>query len=105
MTTVVTDLAREILAANRYAVIATATPDGEPWVSPVYFVSQGLDALLWLSRPESQHSQLIAANERVAVTVFGFGFGAGQAWATADLSIGSPTVVAHAQRWITIVVD
>ena len=41
----------------------------------------------------------------VAVTVVGFGFDAGQAWATADLSIGSPTVVAHAQRWITIVVD
>jgi hypothetical protein len=41
----------------------------------------------------------------VAVTVTGFGFGAGKAWATADLSIGSPTVVAHDQRWITIVVD
>ena len=40
----------------------------------------------------------------VALTVTGFGFGAGQAWATADLSIGSPTVVAHDQRWITIVV-
>jgi hypothetical protein len=40
----------------------------------------------------------------VAVTVFGFGFGAGQAWATADLSVGSPTVVAHDQRWINIVV-
>jgi len=40
----------------------------------------------------------------VAVTIAGFGFGAGQAWATADLMIGSPTVVAHAQRWITIVV-
>jgi len=40
----------------------------------------------------------------VAVTVTGFGFNAGQAWATADLSIGSQTGVAHAQRWITIVV-
>ena len=40
----------------------------------------------------------------VAVTVFGFGFGAGQAWATADLTVGSPTVVAHDQRWINIVV-
>ena len=41
----------------------------------------------------------------VAVTVFGAVFGAGQAWATADLDIGSQTGVAHAQRWITIVVD
>ena len=41
----------------------------------------------------------------VAVTVAGFGFDAGTAWATADLTIGSPAVVAHAQRTITIVVD
>jgi hypothetical protein len=41
----------------------------------------------------------------VAVTVFGGVFDAGTAWATADLSIGSPAVVAHAQRSITIVVD
>jgi hypothetical protein len=40
----------------------------------------------------------------VAVTITGFGFNAGQAFATADLSIGSPTVVAHDQRTITIVV-
>jgi len=41
----------------------------------------------------------------VAVTVAGFGFDAGQAFATADLSTGSPAVAAHAQRTITIVVD
>jgi len=39
----------------------------------------------------------------VAVTVAGFGFDAGTASATADLSVG-PTVVAHAQRSIDIVV-
>jgi hypothetical protein len=41
----------------------------------------------------------------VAVTVAGFGFDAGTAFATADLTTGSPAVVAHAQRTITIVVD
>lgn len=40
----------------------------------------------------------------VAVTIAGFGFDAGTAWATADLTTGSPTVVAHAQRSINIVV-
>jgi hypothetical protein len=40
----------------------------------------------------------------VAVTVTGEGFDAGTAWATADLTTGSPTVVAHAQRSIKIVV-
>jgi hypothetical protein len=40
----------------------------------------------------------------VAVTVAGVGFDAGTASATADLSNGSATVVAHAQRTIDIVV-
>ena len=40
----------------------------------------------------------------VAVTVAGFGFDAGTAQATADLTIASPNVVAHAQRSIDIVV-
>jgi len=40
----------------------------------------------------------------VAVTVGGFGFDAGTAFAKADLTTGSPTVVAHAQRSIDIVV-
>ena len=40
----------------------------------------------------------------VAVTVAGFGFDAGTALATADLTTGSPAVVAHAQRSINIVV-
>ena len=40
----------------------------------------------------------------VGVTITGFGFDAGTASATADLTTGSPTVVAHAQRSITIVV-
>ncbi|HEV2241656.1 MAG TPA: hypothetical protein VGR98_11490 [Streptosporangiaceae bacterium] len=45
-----------------------------------------------------------AETRPVAVTVFGFGFNLGDAFATADLSIGSPTVVAHDQRSIEIVV-
>jgi hypothetical protein len=65
-----TDRAHALLAANRYAVIGTATPSGDPWVSPVYFVNRGLGTLLWLSRPSSRHSRLIAGNARIAVTVF-----------------------------------
>lgn len=70
MTDEMTDQAHAILSANRYAVLGTATPAGEPWVSPVYFVNAGLDALLWLSRPSARHSELIALNPRTAVTVF-----------------------------------
>jgi hypothetical protein len=70
MTDEMTAQARAILATNRYAVLGTATPTGEPWVSPVYFVNLGLHTLLWLSRPSSRHSELIAENHRTAITVF-----------------------------------
>lgn len=40
----------------------------------------------------------------VGVTVSGFGFDAGTAQATADLMMDSPSVVAHVQRSINIVV-
>ncbi|MBB2941031.1 putative pyridoxine 5'-phosphate oxidase superfamily flavin-nucleotide-binding protein [Actinoplanes lutulentus] len=70
MTDEMTAKARAILDTTRYAVLGTATPTGEPWVSPVYFVNDGLTTLLWLSRPTSHHSLLIAENSRIAVTVF-----------------------------------
>jgi Pyridoxamine 5'-phosphate oxidase len=70
MTDEIADQARAILAANRYAVIGTASPSGDPWVSPVYFGHRGLGTLMWLSRPSARHSQLIAGNDRIAVTVF-----------------------------------
>jgi hypothetical protein len=67
------------------------------------------------SPPETPYPMMAAGNgpqlvvcdgqmHTVAVTVFGGVFDAGTAWATADLSAGSPTVVAHAQRSINIVV-
>ncbi|GGN12162.1 uncharacterized protein YhbP (UPF0306 family) [Actinoplanes campanulatus] len=70
MTDELTAQARAILAANRYAVLGTATPAGEPWVSPVYFVNLDFSRVLWLSRPSARHSELIADNPRIAVTVF-----------------------------------
>jgi hypothetical protein len=70
MTDEIADQARAILAANRYAVLGTASPSGDPWVSPVYFGHRGLGTLMWLSRTSSWHSRLIAENDRIAVTVF-----------------------------------
>ena len=33
--------ARNVIDANNYMVLATADADGRPWVSPVYFTSDG----------------------------------------------------------------
>ena len=62
--------ARDLLAANRYVVLATADEDGSPWATPVWFAADGLDRILWLSWPGSRHSRLIARRPQVALTVF-----------------------------------
>jgi uncharacterized protein YhbP (UPF0306 family) len=62
--------ALDLLARNRYVVLATADEEGTPWVTPVWFAPQGLDRILWLSWPGSRHSRLIARRPEVALTVF-----------------------------------
>ena len=62
--------ARALLEDNSYVVLATADPDGRPWVTPVWFAPDGLDRLYWLSWPGSQHSQLVEQRPEIALTVF-----------------------------------
>ena len=74
-------VAREIIDANQYMVLATADETGRPWISPVWFAHDQYRAFVWLSRPGRRHSQLIAARPHVAITIFdstqriGTGFG------------------------------
>lgn len=65
-----THAANGVVAANKYLVLATATPGGTPWVTPVYFAHDDLTSFWWVSRPLARHSRLIAANPQVAITVF-----------------------------------
>ena len=67
------EAARRILETNRYVVLATVDAQGEPWATPVWFAHDGLDVLLWVSPPESRHSQALATEPRLAVTVFDSG--------------------------------
>jgi len=64
------DLARSIIAANRYVTLATADADGRPWSTPVWFAPAGPRELLWVSRPQTRHSKNIAARPAVAATIF-----------------------------------
>ena len=64
------DIARGILAAGRYVVLATADADGVPWSSPVWFATDDRRALYWVSHPEARHSRNIAVRPRIALTVF-----------------------------------
>jgi nitroimidazol reductase NimA-like FMN-containing flavoprotein (pyridoxamine 5'-phosphate oxidase superfamily) len=64
------DIARAILSACSYAVLATADEDGVPWASPVWFAMEDQTELYWVSHPDARHSQNIAARPQIAMVVF-----------------------------------
>lgn len=64
------DIARAILAAGSYVVLATADADGVPWVSPVWFAMEEYSELYWVSYPGARHSQNIAVRPQIAMVVF-----------------------------------
>lgn len=51
-------------------VLATSDLCGNPWATPVYYAFDGHDTFFWYSRLAAKHSQLIAGNCEVAVTIF-----------------------------------
>jgi nitroimidazol reductase NimA-like FMN-containing flavoprotein (pyridoxamine 5'-phosphate oxidase superfamily) len=74
------DVARAIIDASLYMVIATADETGSPWVSPVYYANAGYGELFWVSSPEATHSRNIARRSDVGIVVFdtGAAIGTGQ---------------------------
>jgi nitroimidazol reductase NimA-like FMN-containing flavoprotein (pyridoxamine 5'-phosphate oxidase superfamily) len=64
------DVARAILQAGIYVVLATADADGVPWASPVWFATEDYRELYWVSYPGARHSQNIAVRPQIAMVVF-----------------------------------
>jgi nitroimidazol reductase NimA-like FMN-containing flavoprotein (pyridoxamine 5'-phosphate oxidase superfamily) len=64
------DIARAILDAGIYVVLATADVDGVPWASPVWFATENYRELYWVSYPGARHSQNIAVRPQIAMVVF-----------------------------------
>ena len=62
--------AKKIIADNIYMTIASASLDGKPWVSPVFFAYDDSYNLYWVSDKNSRHSNLIRENKKVAVVIF-----------------------------------
>lgn len=65
-------VARAIIDANLYMVLATADADGNPWVSPVYYAPAEYRDFFWVSRPEAAHSRNLSArpDREVAIVIF-----------------------------------
>ncbi len=61
-------LLKEYLSQGRVLQLATVSKD-QPWISTVYFVVDDAINLYWLSFPTRRHSQEIAANNKIAITM------------------------------------
>jgi nitroimidazol reductase NimA-like FMN-containing flavoprotein (pyridoxamine 5'-phosphate oxidase superfamily) len=64
------EIARAILDAGSYVVLATADGDGSPWASPVWFAKEDYRELYWVSSPGARHSRNIAVRPQIAMVVF-----------------------------------
>jgi hypothetical protein len=63
-------VARSIIDANLYMVLATADESGRPWASPVYFANSGYHEFFWVSSPDATHSRNIAVRPQVGIVIF-----------------------------------
>lgn len=62
--------AKEILQSIIYATLATVTPEGKPWNSPVrHSYDEGLN-IYWFSDKENQHSRNVRDNGRVFIVIY-----------------------------------
>src|SRR5689334_24029619 len=62
--------ARAIIDRNRYMVVATADPSGQPWPSPVYFAHRDYRTLFWVSDPDSVHSRNLRERREVGIAIY-----------------------------------
>jgi nitroimidazol reductase NimA-like FMN-containing flavoprotein (pyridoxamine 5'-phosphate oxidase superfamily) len=63
------DEAHATLDRITYAALATVSPDGRPWIAPLY-VAFDRRAFYWSSRRDAEHSRNIAVNPSVMLVVF-----------------------------------
>ena len=59
----------ELFAENILATLATVNADGTPWSTPLHVASDG-KYVYWFSKESTVHSQNIARNPRVSLTLF-----------------------------------
>jgi uncharacterized pyridoxamine 5'-phosphate oxidase family protein len=62
--------AKEILQTIKYATLATVTPDGKPWNSPVASILDDDLNVYWCSDKEGQHSKNVRANGEIFIVVY-----------------------------------
>ena len=64
------DQARRIIDGNQFMTLATASADGTPWVSPVWFAHVGHRDLIWVSRLHRKHTKHVIDRPDVSLVIF-----------------------------------
>lgn len=64
-----TDQAQAVFDENVLAVLATVNDDGSPWAVPVHVATDG-EYVYWFSHETTVHSQNIARDARVSLSLF-----------------------------------
>lgn len=62
--------AKNILETIQYATIATITPDGKPWNTPVAHEVDNDCVLYWFSDKENQHSQNVRQSPQAFIVIY-----------------------------------
>lgn len=62
--------AKTIIEKILYLTLATVTPDGKPWNSPVYTSFDDDYNFYWASWKENQHSKNIAENNNIFAVIY-----------------------------------
>jgi len=63
------ELARQVIDAGRYLVLATADGEGVPWPTPVWYARDGRE-FVWASWPQTRHSTNIGQRSDVGFVIF-----------------------------------
>jgi nitroimidazol reductase NimA-like FMN-containing flavoprotein (pyridoxamine 5'-phosphate oxidase superfamily) len=74
-------IARAIIDNTSYMVLGTADAGGSPWVTPVWFATEGYHEFVWVSAPTARHSRNLAVRPQLGIVIFDSGVapGTGQA--------------------------
>ena len=64
------EMARRVIDHNRFMVLGTVEPDGQPRLSPVFFTPARYRDLYWVSSPDARHSSNVRERPAVQIVVF-----------------------------------
>jgi hypothetical protein len=96
------DIARGVIDASLYMVLATADETGRPWSSPVYFAHAGHREFFWVSSPEAAHSRNIAMRAQVGIAIFDSRAAIGTGQGVYVSAVAEPIKGAKAKRAIDV---